>query len=365
MDISDEEPSETTNSNRPVFWLERFAFRKQLPFSRQPILLLPLIIVLGHFTIAMLTAGLNKFWHDLGLILVVLGWWAVLWAIANYAAHLRELSGIVNGISGIQHFILGKGTYLFGFFGLVVWAWNFWVKNVGVGSLTGWVESPYDGSWQFAMRYTSIPGSLWGNAFWALFDFVAGGIFWMCIANILAMREIFKESKLDIDLFDTLRVKKCQAIGNTALAATLMPAAGLIFSPGLLTAGVQVYPYLWFAYLWGYVVYTLFLTAIFGLSVYYVHRSIDQRKKSQLDQINEKLANVHRSTWSKQSRPVSDADCRELFWLQSAKSFVNELGTWPFDSGIAVSVVVTILSPILTLAAQFAIELVLRVGLRI
>jgi hypothetical protein len=363
MIISNEEPTETTNSIRPVFWFESIGFREQVPFRRQPILLLPLIVVLGHFTIAMFTDGLNRFWHDLGLILVILGWWAVLWAIANYTAHLRELSGIVNGIGGIQQFILGRGTYLFGFFGLIIWAWNFWVKNIGVGSLTGWIESPYNGSWQFAMKYTSIPGSLWGSAFWALFDFIAGGIFWMCIANILAMRRIFKESKLEIDLFDKRRVKKCQAIGNTALAATLMPAAGLIFSPGAFTAGVQVYPYLWLTYLWGYLAYTLFLTAIFGLSVYYVHRSIDQRKQLYLDQINEKLASVHRSIWSKQSLRVSDAHYRDLFWLQSAKSFVTELGTWPFNSEIAVSVMLTLLSPILTLAARFLVGLVLGVGI--
>jgi hypothetical protein len=364
VSISDEKLSEMDNSTRPVFWLERIAFRKQVPYRKQPILLLPLIIVLGHFAISMFTGGLDRFWHDLGLILVVLGWWAVLWAIANYTAHLRELSSVVDGISEIQHFILGKGTYLFGLFGVIISAWNFWVKHSASESFTGWIEFPYDGSWQFAMKYTSIPASLWGSAFWTLFDFIAGGILWMCIANILAMRRISRESKLEIDLFDTDRIKKSRAIGSTALAATLMPAAGLILSPLALTAGTRLYPYLWFTYLWGYVVYTLFLTAIFGLSAYYVHRSIDQRKQLYLDQINERLASVHRSIWSKPSCPVTDTYYRQLFWLQSAKSFVTELGTWPFDSEIAVSVVLTLLSPALTVAAQFVLGLVLGVGVQ-
>jgi hypothetical protein len=202
----------------------------------------------------------------------------------------------------------------------------------------------------------SIPAVIWSTVFWVLFEFIVGGVFWMCLANILFMRKI--GHRLRADLLDTDHITNLQTLGNTAFATILMPAAGLVFTPVVFSALHR--QNLGRVFVFGYAGYTLFLAGIFALSVYEIHVALDRNKRKSIDDLRRELYGIHKRVWNRPHHIVREGEQRKLLWLHNTQSLLVQVPTWPFSPETAYRVLVILLSPTLSALLQYGMSSILK-----
>ena len=110
----------------------------------------------------------------------------------------------------------------------------------------------------------------------------------------------------------------------------------------------------------GFVIYSLFLAAIFGLSVYETHVTLETQKMAYLDRIRGEIAGVHSRVWNRGNHVPFLSEQRKLQWLHDADSYLAKTSSWPFSSTVASQALLISSAPIITAIVERALTLAIK-----
>jgi len=364
---------ESRSVENQLFWLQRLVSRVR--FWGKPIkfywlaILIPALIILGHFLISLVTNGLGRFENDEGLWLTATAWVATLLAIDVYT---RRASKLIESLKvftthddtekiRIRNLIFGKWMLITGAIFAASELGLLFVSYNPLTYVTGLQEIPYSGGPVLAMKYTSIPAYIWTNFFWCFFFFLIGNGVWIYFATLFVAvhRLVHPKTVPKVDLFDSEIREKVPLVGSTIIAAVGILSFPLIILSPLVETDITnpaLLPRLFGIWEVVFVAYAAVL--IVGLSsMYPLHKLWEEQKRFHLNRLTANLSVLYKKYSEANPTNITENDYRDLFFLRNQEAFLEKIHTWPFDrrpTRIALTFVYYIVFPfLLAELAQF------------
>lgn len=225
-----------------LYWLQRAVEHVRLGgwrlSYREFAVVLPVVIVAGHFAIASFTNGLDKFLNDGGLLLTAAAWCGVLLAIQSFVRKLDGFGRSVQNLTGsdtearlvVGRILSPRSMAVSGILAAVAEMGILAFYYNPLQYVTGFREPAYAGPVSLAMKYTSVPAYLWTNFFWAFLFFVLGNCAWLCMASIVEVtRKLTDKEVVELGLASDAGGHVLSLGRSTILSGALTLLVPLVF----------------------------------------------------------------------------------------------------------------------------------------